>query len=612
MDSDERQRLSPITRVSWGAGRLFSRMMFPLEPVFRIREDLSMPARSALSLVFLLVAFVLWCWATNNPEWLNGLIERFVPSTRVEAGAPVTLTLDRGTRHLVMQRTGSGRQILLDLPAPAPSALPPFSPESYPGVFEDARSFGLGEFTKRDEKTYAAKVTDLDRAKLNGGFDPMPFQFPVTAGEPVVFALDTMRGRLGLYLERDSLHKAQVPYQGDRTRLEESSLTEVAAKLGVGGPFQRKDDTTLLAAVKDVAVFRQTTELGPSNPVEPLSLGEEVLLVFKPEEQSVSAEMARTNKQRAIPITVAKLAPEALPELSLSAYSGLKEELASEGVGVRVPTEGPPRVEAFIEDAAKAVERGFGLFRPKEMRRVGSLPSPTEVAEGLPVLWFDRNLMGGFRLGTSWPFVTDFSWEHFRESAVFVTMKRILIGFGLAVAAAMPLGILMGSFSKFRHFFEPLRIAGLYLPLPAFVPLTLFWAGIGEGQKYAFLFICNFVVLLPYTIVAIESVPQVFLDTSATLGLTRGQTVRRVLIGIAKPEIWKALRFTFGIGWTWIILAEQIGVDNGLGYIIWTSERRSHPDHVYVVILLIMVLAFLINAFWTRLIDLLFPYERSR
>jgi NitT/TauT family transport system permease protein len=220
--------------------------------------------------------------------------------------------------------------------------------------------------------------------------------------------------------------------------------------------------------------------------------------------------------------------------------------------------------------------------------------------------------MGGFRLAGSWPFVTDLTWDRFRESALYVTMKRILTGFLLAVAVALPLGILMGSFTKFYYFFEPVRIAGLYLPLPAFVPLTLFWAGIGESQKYLYLFICNFVVLLPYTIVAIQSVPQVYLDTAATLGLTRGQIVRRVLIGVAKPEIWKALRFTFGVGWTWIILAEQIGVDNGLGYIIWTSERRSHPEHVYVVILLIMLLAFLINALWTLVIDLLFPHERSR
>jgi len=170
----------------------------------------------------------------------------------------------------------------------------------------------------------------------------------------------------------------------------------------------------------------------------------------------------------------------------------------------------------------------------------------------------------------------------------------------------------MGAFTKVHCFFEPLRVSGLYLPLPAFVPLTLFWAGIGENQKYLFLFICNFVVLLPAIVVAIQSVPQVYLDTGYSLGLTRGQVLRRVLIDVAKPEIFKALRLAFGIGWTWIILAEQIGVDNGLGYIIWTSERRNHPEHVYVVILVIMVLAFLINALWTRVMYFLFPFERSR
>jgi hypothetical protein len=308
-----------------------------------------------------------------------------------------------------------------------------------------------------------------------------------------------------------------VPYQGDPKKLEDSTLNDIAPKLGVAGPFQRKDDTTVMATIGDPAVFREATGLGPANPVEPLAVGEEVTIEFKPQEQTVLVSMPRTTKQRSIPINSASLAPEALPELSLNAYPGLDAELATQGVGIRMPPESPPRIEAFVANPDAAIARGFGLYRPMEMRRVVSLPSPGEVAEGLPILWFDRNLAGGFRLSKEWPFISEFSWDRFKDSALAVTLERIGIGFLLAAVVALPLGILMGSFSKFQYFFEPIRIAGLYLPLPAFVPLTLFWAGIGENQKYLYLFVCNFVVLLPYTIVAIQSVPQVYLDTAATL-----------------------------------------------------------------------------------------------
>src|SRR5262249_39970639 len=152
----------------------------------------------------------------------------------------------------------------------------------------------------------------------------------------------------------------------------EASLTDVAPKLGVAGPFVRKDDTTLTATVGDPAVFREASGLGPSNPIEALTEGEEVTIEFKPQEQLVLISMPRTSKQRSLPISPASAAPEALPDLSLAAYPSLDQTLAAEGVGIRMPAESPPKLEAFIANAETAVSRGFGLFRPMEMRRVVS------------------------------------------------------------------------------------------------------------------------------------------------------------------------------------------------------------------------------------------------
>jgi NitT/TauT family transport system permease protein len=607
-------KLDPVSRAFWGLLGLLRLLLSPLERIFRIREPLRMVTKLALAGLFFLAVFTLWCWATSPPEWLIHGYERVWPQAKVEAGDPIELHLDRGTRKIHVRRAGSPAEGVVELPPLSAAALPPFNERNYPGVFAEAKDFGLGQFAQRDETTVTAKVTDLEKARTSGGFDPMPFRLPIKVGEQAVFTLDPLRGRLTLHLMRDAMRKAQLPYESTGAkRLEEQALAPLVGQMGVAASFQRKDETSLVAPIEIPALFQEVTGLGPSNPIAALAEGEEVLLVFLPQEQSVSVEMPRTEKKRTISVTAAKLSSEALPELSLGAYPGLERTLGSFGVGLEVPPESPPRMRTFVQDASRAVDRGLGLYRPREYRRAGgSIPSPTEVANGLPALWNDRNLMGGWGLSARPPFVTDWSWDRFRDSGLGSSLRRVVIGFLFAVAIALPLGILMGSFSKFYYFFEPLRIGGQYLPLPAFVVLTIFWAGIGEPRNYLFLFICNFVVLLPYTIVAIQSVPQVYLDTGATLGLSRSQIVRRVLIAVAKPEIWKGLRFTFGIGWTWIILAEQIGVDNGLGYIIWTAERRGHPEHVYVVILLIMVLAFLANTLWTYLIHWMFPHERSR
>ncbi len=154
-----------------------------------------------------------------------------------------------------------------------------------------------------------------------------------------------------------------------------------------------------------------------------------------------------------------------------------------------------------------------------------------------------------------------------------------------------------------------MTIAG-YVPLSTLIPLTMSWFGTGEVQKVAFLAMAFFVFLLPQALKAIDNVPDVYLRTAQTLGAGRGGQVFRVLMPVAAPDLWHALRLAFGVGWTYIVLTEALVMTDGLGYLITVAQRRGPREQIYLVIIIITAIAWLVDLGWERLGRRLFPWRR--
>jgi NitT/TauT family transport system permease protein len=218
------------------------------------------------------------------------------------------------------------------------------------------------------------------------------------------------------------------------------------------------------------------------------------------------------------------------------------------------------------------------------------LPSPKEVVASFPLLWFDRALTRN--LG--------------------VSFVRVVEGFALAVAVSFPLGVLMGAFTKVKAAFTPLTVFGAYLPIPTLVPLTLSLFGTGELQKVMFLALAFAIYLVPLFVAAVDAVDDTYLKTAYTLGADRGQAVSRVLLPISWPDIYQAMRLGFGVGWSYILLAEMVDVGRGLGGIIITSQRRGPREHIYLVLLIIVAVAFLTDKLWVAVGKRLFPYREAK
>ncbi len=149
--------------------------------------------------------------------------------------------------------------------------------------------------------------------------------------------------------------------------------------------------------------------------------------------------------------------------------------------------------------------------------------------------------------------------------------------------------------------FNPMAVFGAYLPIPALVPLTLSLFGTGEKQKVAFLALAFVIYLLPLIVQAVDDVDDIYLKTAYTLGANTMQTVRKVMLAISWPNIYQALRLGFGIGWSYIILAEMVDIGKGLGGIIIISQRRGPREHIYLVLLVIVVMAFVTDKLWATI-----------
>jgi NitT/TauT family transport system permease protein len=215
------------------------------------------------------------------------------------------------------------------------------------------------------------------------------------------------------------------------------------------------------------------------------------------------------------------------------------------------------------------------------------LPSPFEVITSFKSLWFEAEL----------------------TRSVIASTLRVVLGFLVGVMVAFPLGLFMASFSKIKALFDPLVIFIAYLPIPALVPLTMSLFGIDEMQKVMFLALAFIIYLLPLTIKSVEDVHNIYLQTAYTLGLNRWQIVRHVLLPISFPQIIDAMRLGFGVGWTYIILAEMVAAERGLGQIIIIAQRRGPREHIYLVLVVIVVIAYITDKLWQVLYRYLFPYK---
>jgi NitT/TauT family transport system permease protein len=223
------------------------------------------------------------------------------------------------------------------------------------------------------------------------------------------------------------------------------------------------------------------------------------------------------------------------------------------------------------------------------------LPAPHEV------------LAAGWAIFTTPP-ENNGPWMHER---LLHSVRIVFSGFLLSCLIGVPLGILCGVYDTFAKLFEPFVDFFRYLPAPAFGTLLVAVFLAHDAPKIGLVFIGTFFQLVLVVSKTTRQIDPALLEAAQTLGAKPRHLLGRVVIPGILPDLTNDLRILLGWSWTWLVIAELIGVKTGLTEFIETQGRWRNFDKVYPVIFLIGLLGSLTDQCLAWLRGVIFPYTRE-
>jgi len=185
-------------------------------------------------------------------------------------------------------------------------------------------------------------------------------------------------------------------------------------------------------------------------------------------------------------------------------------------------------------------------------------------------------------------------------------------GYVWAVLICIPLGFAIGLFPLFRGLFSKQIDAIRYLPLSALVGLFVAWFGIDSQMKVAFLAFGIIVYLLPVIVQRIYEVQDVYLKTVFTLNANNWQTIKSVYLPSVMSKVMDDMRVLTAISWTYIIIAELINRQGGIGSLIFIKARQGRLDKVFAILIVIVIIGFLQDQVFKLLDRTLFPHKNFK
>jgi NitT/TauT family transport system permease protein len=177
-----------------------------------------------------------------------------------------------------------------------------------------------------------------------------------------------------------------------------------------------------------------------------------------------------------------------------------------------------------------------------------------------------------------------------------VSLGRVLVGFAVGAAFAIPLGVAMGRWRVVDELVDPM--VQIFRPVPplAWVPLALAWFRIGLSSMVFIIALGAFFPVLLNTLDGVRSVKRTWVEAAMTLGASERQLLGRVIVPGALPTIWTGMRVGFGIAWMCVVAAEMMpGTNSGLGYLILYAYNFSQVQVIIAGMIVIGLIGLLID-----------------
>lgn len=213
------------------------------------------------------------------------------------------------------------------------------------------------------------------------------------------------------------------------------------------------------------------------------------------------------------------------------------------------------------------------LFRP------GLVPTPVEVLRTLVDAYRDGELLGH----------------------LWASVRRIVVGVVVGVAAAVPVGFLLGWYRPIRAVVDPLVNFFRALPPIALIPLVIIYFGIGEFARVSVLIYAAFFAAVVVVYEGVVAIQDIYVRAARTLGASEWEVFAKVALPLTVPHILVALRVALGVSWATVVAAELIAAQQGLGAYIQNASNFFQIPAVYGGIILIGAAALIMD----RLVRLL-------
>ena len=208
-----------------------------------------------------------------------------------------------------------------------------------------------------------------------------------------------------------------------------------------------------------------------------------------------------------------------------------------------------------------------------------SFPTATEALRAIPSILSDKDSLVNF--GAS--------------------LRRMAIGFSIAVAVSIPLGLFMGRSRAVASFFNPLLMVIYPVPKAALMPIIMLWLGVGDIAKTLVIFLGVSLPVIYHSFEGAKAVEEKMLWSSAAMGLSAAQRMIRIVLPAALPEILTGCRTGLVLALITMITSEMIARQSGAGNILFNALDMGQYDTVFAMIIIVGAIGICLDALFERI-----------
>lgn len=191
---------------------------------------------------------------------------------------------------------------------------------------------------------------------------------------------------------------------------------------------------------------------------------------------------------------------------------------------------------------------------------------------------------------------------------ILISISRVLIAWLLSFIIAIPIALAMAQNMYFNKLLSPYIDFLRYLPVPVLIPVTILFLGIGEVAKIALLFIGTFFQLILLIYDDLAEVPKEYFSIAHSLNYN-SYNIQKMKLQAISPSLWNNCRITMGWCWTYLVIAELVASQAGIGYMIKEAQRFSKTPEIYVGIVVMGFIGFFSDALWKFFYPKVFKYK---